>query len=195
MSDLTGTVGDAASVIVLAPASANDDAACVDLLRPSEQSTNLLFVSFTGSPRSRLETWIDRAGGRPAATYVLASGEVTDGFDGGGPRPDKVERVGTPNDLTGISIRISEVLNEWADSDARSVVCFDSITALLQYVDVKTVYEFLHVLTGRLYAHGASGHFHLDPGAHSALVVARIQTLFDVAVRIDEDGTTTVRGQ
>ncbi|WP_121820208.1 DUF7504 family protein [Halostella salina] len=194
MSDLADSVGDATAVVLLAPAAADDGSVCVDLLHPSDQPTNLLFVSFTGSPQRRLAEWIDRAGGRPAATYVLASGESTDGFDAEGPQPDRVERVGTPNDLTGISIRVSEVLNEWADSDAQSVVCFDSVTALLQYVDVETVYEFLHVLTGRLYAFGATGHFHLDPDAHSALVVAQIQTVFDAAVRIDDDGTTAVRG-
>lgn len=195
MSDRIDSIDDASSVLVLAPTLGSDDGACVDLLRPSDPtSRNVLFVSFAGTPQDRLAEWIARAGGRPAATRVVASGEAVEGFDADGPQPDGVDRIGTPSDLTGISIRVSEVLKAWAGSDARSVVCFDSITALLQYVDVETVYEFLHVLTGRLYAFDASGHFHLDPDAHSATTVAQIQTLFDAAVRVD-DGTVTVLRQ
>jgi len=194
MPDRTDSLDDASSVLVLAPSGGGHAETCVDLLRPtSAGSANLLFVSLTGQPQVRLAEWMARAGGRPATARVVAAGEVTDGFDPDGPKPDDIDYVGTPNDMTGISIRVGEVLDEWAESDARSAVCFDSITALLQYVDVPAAYEFLHVLTGRLYAFGATGHFHLDPAAHSERTVARMQTLFDAAVRVDGEGSTVSR--
>ncbi|NHN46402.1 hypothetical protein G9464_02140 [Halostella sp. JP-L12] len=189
MTDPLASLDDASSILFLTPSlgDATNDT-CIRLLDPTEPAaTNVLFVTFTGSPRDRLEAWIDRAGGRPATAHVVTAGETAGRSDGDGPAPDSVERVGTPSDLTGISIRVSEVLSEWSDTDANSVVCFDSITALLQYVDVETAYEFLHVLTGRLYAFGAKGHFHLDPGAHPDMTVARIQTLFDAMVEADGD--------
>lgn len=194
MSDRIDSLEGASSVLVLS-STGGDEGACIDLLRPSDPaSTNVLFVSFTGRPQVRLAEWIARAGERPAATHVVASGEIIEGFGPDGPKPDGIDRVGTPNDMTGISIRVSEVLNEWAGTDRRSAVCFDSITALLQYVDVRAAYEFLHVLTGRLYAFGATGHFHLDPTAHSETTVAQMQTLFDATVRVD-GGELTVRRQ
>jgi len=195
MTDSIASLDDASSILFLTPSlgDATTDT-CIRLLDPSNpETTNVLFVTFTGTPQDRLEAWIDRAGGRPASAHVVAAGE-TPGGGNGGPAPDSVERVGTPSDLTGISIRVSEVLSEWSDADATSVVCFDSVTALLQYVDVETAYEFLHVLTGRLYAFGAKGHFHLDPGAHPDMTVARIQTLFDAMVEAD-GGDLTVRRQ
>ncbi|WP_135534962.1 DUF7504 family protein [Halostella pelagica] len=196
MTDLNESLDGASSVLFLTPSIADGtDDTCVDLLAPSNPgSTNVLWVSFTELPQDRLGIWIDRAGGRPSTAHVIAAGEPAGSPDSDGPRPDSMERVGTPSDLTGISIRVSEVLSEWNEAGSRSVVCFDSITALLQYVDVETAYEFLHVLTGRLHAFGATGHFHLDPGAHSDMTVARIQTLFDAMIESDE-GEITVRRQ
>lgn len=195
MTDSIASLDDASSILFLTPSlgDATNDT-CIRLLDPSDpETTNVLFVTFTGTPQDRLEAWIDRAGGRPANAHVVTAGETPGGSNGGGPAPDSVERVGTPSDLTGISIRISEVLSEWSDADANSVVCFDSVTALLQYVDVETAYEFLHVLTGRLYAFGAKGHFHLDPGAHPDVTVARIKTLFDAMVETEGDDLTVRR--
>jgi hypothetical protein len=188
---------DGASSILFLTASLADgtDDTCINLLDPSDPAaTNVLWVTFTGLPQDRLGAWIERAGGRPSTAHVITVGETAGTPDSDGPRPDSMERVGTPSDLTGISIRVSEALSEWSDADAKSVVCFDSITALLQYVDVETAYEFLHVLTGRMHAFGATGHFHFDPGAHSDMIVARIQTLFDAMVE-REDGEPTVRRQ
>ena len=195
MTDSIASLDDASSILFLTPSlgDATNDT-CIRLLDPSDPATtNVLFVTFTGTPQDRLEAWIDRAGGRPASAHVITAGETPGGSNGGGPAPDSVERVGTPSDLTGISIRVSEMLSEWGDADANSVVCFDSVTALLQYVDVETAYEFLHVLTGRLYAFGARGHFHLDPGAHPDMTVARIQTLFDAMVEVDGSDITVRR--
>ncbi len=181
-------------MLVLSPTGGDDGDTCIDLLSPSDPaSTNLLFVSFTGRPQDRLGRWIARAGGRPASSHLVASRDVAERLDPDGPRPDDVDHVGSPNDLTGLSIRVSEVLNEWDGSEARSAVCFDSVTALLQYVDVRTAYEFLHVLTGRLYAFGATGHFHLDPDAHDATTVAQMQTLFDAVVTVNGGGVTVRR--
>lgn len=195
MTDLIDSLDGASSVLFLTPSLGGADDACVSLLDPAApSSTNVLWVTFTGLPTGRLEEWTDRAGGRPATAHVIAAGETAGSSDGDGPAPDSIERVGTPSDLTGISIRVSEVLSEWHDGDAESVVCFDSVTALLQYVDVETAYEFLHVLTGRLHAFGAVGHFHLDPGAHPDMTVARIQTLFDAMVEHD-DGEFAVSRQ
>jgi hypothetical protein len=71
------------------------------------------------------------------------------------------------------------------------VVCFDSLTAMLQYVDVETAYEFLHAITGQLYAADARAHFHIDPTAHDRTTVDSIASLFDAVVEFGADGLET----
>jgi archaellum biogenesis ATPase FlaH len=103
-----------------------------------------------------------------------------------------IETVSSPNDLTGLGIRITEFLADWEDNDNRTVVCFDSLTALLQYVELETAYEFLHILTGRMAALDAFAHFHMDPDAHDQQTIESISTLMDAVVRT-EDGEQIVR--
>ena len=94
----------------------------------------------------------------------------------------------TPSDLTGLGVAISEVLSEWDDP---VLVCFDSLTSMLQYVDSDTAYEFLHAVTGQVHAARARAHFHVDPAAHDETTLAGITSLFDARVSVND--RTTVR--
>jgi hypothetical protein len=96
--------------------------------------------------------------------------------------------------LTGLGIQISEILQQWQNNDNRSVACFHSLTALLQYSDVQTVYKFLHVLTGRFATAGVAAHFHLDPGAHDDQTINTLKSLFDGIAEFG-DGEWSVRTQ
>jgi hypothetical protein len=105
-----------------------------------------------------------------------------------------VEALSSPGDLTGLGIKLSEVLKEWDRNDNRTVVCFDSLTALLQYADLQTIYKFLHVLTGRFDAADVTAHFHLDPDACDQQTVSTLTSLFDTVVELD-DGEWSVRSR
>ncbi|MFC7196871.1 hypothetical protein ACFQL4_23180 [Halosimplex aquaticum] len=108
-----------------------------------------------------------------------------------GSKPDgvTVEHVSSPSDLTGLGIAISELLSEWEDAPR---VCVDSLTAMLQYVEAETAYEFLHAITGQLYAANARAHFHIDPSAHDRTTVDSIASLFDAVVKFG-DGEPRIR--
>ena len=91
-----------------------------------------------------------------------------------------VERiVEEPADLTGLGITISERLTDWSPD---SLLIFESLTVLLEYVDLKRVFRFLHVLVNRVKATGAVAHYHLDPGEHDDRTVATLTSLFDTVV-------------
>jgi hypothetical protein len=96
--------------------------------------------------------------------------------------------VAEPNDLTGLGIAIAEQLR---DTDG-VYVCFDSITAMLQYVETPRAYTFLNSLLGHLWDADTHAHFHLNPDAHDEETVAAITSLFDARVDAD-DGTVVTR--
>jgi hypothetical protein len=64
---------------------------------------------------------------------------------------------------------------------------------MLQYVEVETAYEFLHAITGQLYAADARAHFHIDPTAHDRMTVDSIASLFDAVVEFDDGPDPTIR--
>lgn len=208
-SSLQDSLGDAATVLV---ESASTDperpATCSDLLhRQSAARENLLWVTYTHGPDEKLQSWRRHTDATPANLGVVSVGDsmrsaaaasaavggpaggVPDEAGGGVPNP--VEAVENPSDLTGLGITVGRYFEAWG-TDHPTNLCFDSITALLQYVEFETAYRFLHVLTGRVAAAGGVGHFHVDPAAHDDQTVASLQTLFDAVVTV-EDGERVVR--
>lgn len=179
MSELREVVGAATSTLVCAP---SDASGWGDLLVGAGPETTVVWVTYTSSPGVCFETY--RADGGDWELSVIAVGE-----EAAASAPDvPVETVSAREDLTGLGILLSRTLT--ANDDV--IVCFDSLTALLEYVDHETAYEFLNAVTGQLYAADAAAHFHLDPAAHDRQAVGMLASLFDVIVEWD-DGDWTVR--
>lgn len=203
--DIRGQLSDAATVLLLSPSFTEGQGdLCADLLVPRESTgQNALWVSYTKSPDEQVRRFRSHSAGAPrdvgvisvddAARSATAAGGNAVGAGGAGTAGGAgatTETVTSPGDLTGLGIRITEYLQRWRDADGRTVVCFDSLTAMLQYVELETAYQFLHVLTGRFATVDAFAHFHMDPAAHDDQTVETIVSLFDAVVEIDDDGTT-----
>ncbi|QCJ48524.1 hypothetical protein FCF25_07900 [Haloprofundus sp. MHR1] len=186
----------ASSVLLLSPSlDEGESDACIELLHPDDADKNALWVSYTKSPDAQLRRWRTHSEHPPANVGVVSVGDSTRsvGAPATAGADEKqldtgVKTVANPNDLTGLGISITEQLSRWRDNGNRTVVCVDSLTAMLQYVELQTAYEFLHVLTGRLYAVDAVAHFHMDPGAHDEQTVETIASLCDAVVELRDDG-------
>ncbi|WP_321112712.1 DUF7504 family protein [Halorussus salinisoli] len=202
-TSLESDVERAACVLLLAPSlhSATDDA-CLDLLTFDDPAEgNVLWVTYARSPDACINDWLARAGKQPRNLRVVSVGETTrsaktaaGNVTGPTQGDDVVVTLSNPGDLTGLGIKLSEILKEWGTDGNPTVACFDSLTALLQYGDLQTVYKFLHVLTGRFDAADVTAHFHLDPDACDQQTVSTLTSLFDTVVELD-DGEWTVRSR
>ena len=91
-----------------------------------------------------------------------------------------------PSDLTGQGIAIAEALSP------ETVVCVDSLGALLQYVNREQAFQFVHTLGERCAESSAAMHFHLDPAAVDERTVATLSLPMDAVVDVD-GGDVTVR--
>ena len=103
----------------------------------------------------------------------------------GGP----VVNVGSPGDLTGISMPVSRFLDRAEDP----VVLLDSVSSVLQYAEQESVFRFLSVLTSNVAAGGGVGLYTFDEGVHSEQTYRTFAQLFDGRVDLRGSGTTEVR--
>jgi len=183
------------NVLLLSPSlGPGKNETCHELLTQTDPTeTNVLLVSFTDTPSDLVAEWDDFAGVSPSRGGIVSVGEP------GASVEDPawaVKSVENPADLTGIGIQLSEMLSGIANAaevdDQPIVVCFDSITSLLQYADLQRTFRFLHVVTGRVKSVGAVGHYHVDPAAHDDQDLATLKGLFDAVVEVD-DGEITVQ--
>lgn len=154
---------------------------CGELLAVEDpESTRLLFVTFVDPPAARLDVWDAAADERPAEVAAV-------GMEGIGPTGADgvdVRTIGDPGNLTRLGVAITEALAEFEGDGP--VVCFHSLSVLLQYAPLEQVFQFLSVLNSHLDAADAVAHFHFDPATHDERTLATLRPLFDEVVRAGE---------
>lgn len=165
------------------------------LLPDRPESLDVLAIDYRRTPDQWLDEWERRVGTRPGRCTIVSVDETTRSVAPSQNRttrrgPNTVACLESPTDLTGLGITVSEYLA--AEGGERTVVIFDSLTVLLQYVDLQRAFRFLHVLANRVGTVDATAFYHMDPGAHDDRAVATLSSLFD-AVAEYEDGSWSFR--
>ncbi|MGQ4554940.1 DUF7504 family protein [Halobellus sp. GM3] len=169
------------------------------------ERTNVLGVDLDPEGTDPLDRW-DFEPGDPAETTLItvegftrssatqAVGNLPDGDRSGGDHsaPIRVDPVVGPGELQSIGMQINRWISAWEDSDRQSVVCFHSVSDVLEVADLERVFRFLHLLTGWLSSKGAVAHFHLDPRAHDEQTINTLRPLFDGSFEIEGNGTWTL---
>jgi len=195
-------LSDAANILVMEPSFGRPTSdVCLDLLAGEDPpSATVLGITFRQSPEEWIKDWETHTGTAPATGMVLSVGDRSGHGVTAGRAPEtagrwSVETIEHPSDLTRLGIELSEFLASAHDADAvdQPRLCFDSLTTLLQYADLKRTFRFLHVVTGRVKAAHGVGHYHLDPDAHDDRTLATIKRLFDAVLEVDETGEWSVQ--
>ena len=108
---------------------------------------------------------------------------------------DQVKHTSSPMDMTGIGIKFSEFVEEFYTNRGvkRNRVAMDSLSTLLMYSDLQTVFRFMHVLTSRIEDADAIGIHVLESTAHDAETMNTLKQLFDGIVTVDEDQTVSMQ--
>jgi hypothetical protein len=154
---------------------------CGDLLSVFD-AVNVLGVAIQHDRSYYERVWSRHFEDAPTRLGVVEVG--TDESVGG----DRVRTVANTSDLTGIGITVTDFIKRWADADEPTVVCFDSLTPLLQYTEQERVYRFLDVTTRRLSQVCAVSHAHINPLAHDERTLQQLMGVFDAVVEPGEGG-------
>lgn len=106
-----------------------------------------------------------------------------------------VKYASSPVDMTGIGIKFSEFVEEfYSEREIRqNRVVLDSLSTLLVYSDLQTVFRFMHVFTSRIEDADALGVYLIESTAHDSETMNTMKQLFDGVVAIDENRETTLQ--
>jgi len=106
-----------------------------------------------------------------------------------------VKYASSPLDMTGIGIKFSEFVEEfYTERDVReNRVLVDSLSTLLMYSDLQTVFRFMHVLTSRIEEADAIGIHVIESTAHDQESLNTLNQLFDGVVEIDAKESVSLR--
>ena len=107
---------------------------------------------------------------------------------------DRIKYASSPVDMTGIGIKLSEFLQAFGNRGIeRNRIMLHSLSTLLMYSDLQTVFRFLHVFTGRVQSVDGLGLFSIDSTAHDDQSLNTLKQLFDGIVNVPEDDEVDVR--
>ena len=108
---------------------------------------------------------------------------------------ERIKYTSSPVDMTGIGIKLSEFLQAFHRDRGieRNRIMVHSLSTLLMYSDLKTVFRFLHVFTGRIQSVDGLGLFCIDATAHDDQTMNTLNQLFDGIVTLSEDDEPDVR--
>ena len=193
--DIGLKVRESSNILLLAPSPHPSDLnICTDILaiRPEEQF-NIWSLGITLSADDRITHWHDRVGRTPSEFKVVTTGDPRippagdHGHDHGaaGALDPEVVTLSDPGNLTKIGVELTNSLTEWGANDHKTMVCIHSITALMQYVEVKSVFKFLHEIKNEVDRANGVAHYHMDPYAHDEATIGKVKQIFDTVIRID----------
>jgi hypothetical protein len=100
-----------------------------------------------------------------------------------------IKIASSPVDLTGIGVKISQFLEEFfmKKNNQKIQLHINSLSTILMYSNIQTVFRFLHVFTGRIKAAGALGIYMIESGMHDEQAIATLKQLFDGLIEIKSE--------
>jgi KaiC/GvpD/RAD55 family RecA-like ATPase len=103
---------------------------------------------------------------------------------------ENIKIASSPVDLTGIGVRISQFIDEFMKKGLMKIqLHIDSLSTILMYSNIQTVYKFLHVFTGRIKAIEGLGVFTIESGMHNEQTISILKQLSDGIIEITSENS------
>jgi len=102
---------------------------------------------------------------------------------------ENIKFASNPMDLTGIGVQISQFFEDFLlkKKIPKIQLHINSLSAILMYSNIQTVFRFMHVFTGRIKEAGALGIFVIESGMHEEHTIATLKQLFDGIIEIKKE--------
>jgi hypothetical protein len=191
-------VGDVRNLLLFGPLSSPAEYnVCTNLIAPgNDPPEHLLLVTFEESPDDRLNVLRGHLGSLPDSVAILNVGDATRSTSAElaqitGSSGITIDNVPNPTDIQRMGLATNKILSDW-EGEGETVLCFHSLTALLEAVGSESAFRFLNVLLGRVRSGNIRAHYHMDPGAHDDQTLGTYRPLFDETIRIEEDGSISI---
>lgn len=189
-------VEPATNVLVAGPAMSGTQELMLRALAPSAGDNEGTIVVSTGTGAEKLRGQFAETAGALSRRRLGIVDAVSrqQGVDAAG---ENVRTVSSPRDLTGIGMELTGLYESFYERGIERVrTGLDSVSTLLMYAELPTIFRFLHVFTGRVSTANGVGIYIIDPTSHDEQTTQTLSQLFDgrIDVRADDGRELRVRG-
>ncbi|WP_135605857.1 RAD55 family ATPase [Methanococcoides sp. NM1] len=188
LDDLIGGVKEGTNLMLIGPPmSGKDDLVNTIIYNGLKEGDSSIIVS-TRETGERVLDWFSNNGLDTDTANLGVVDCVTKTLGIPALDKDHIKRAASPVDLTGIGVRIGQYFEEFlVQKEAPGLrFCINSLSTILMYSNLQTLFRFLHVFTGRVKASNSFGIFIVEDEMHDPQTVATLKQLFDGMIEIKE---------
>ncbi|WP_406660018.1 recombinase RecA [Methanolobus sp. ZRKC3] len=191
LDDLVGDIREGTNLMMIGPPmSRKDDLLDVIIYGNLSNADDSAIIVSTREPGERILGWFEENGMDPSTVNLGVVDCVTKTLGIGAADVEGIKRASSPVDLTGIGVKISQFFEDFfvRKGSPRVRLCINSLSTILMYSNLQTVFRFLHVFTGRVKAAGGFGLYVVEDEMHDPQTIATLKQLFDGLIEIKAMG-------
>jgi len=187
------TVEPGTNLLVAGPPLVGKRRLAVEALATGTRNDEGVIVVSTRDSAARIREHLRTLAGDTPASMVAVVDAVTEHIGRSGD-DDWTKYVASPRDVSAIGVKFSEFIQSFYTEHERerNRVFVDSLSTLLVYSNLQTVFRFLHVFTSRVENAGGLGLYTLESTAHDDEVRTMLSQLFDGTITVDKSGVATL---
>jgi hypothetical protein len=191
LDDVIGGIDDGTNIMLIGPSMCGKEALLNSIMSAGLTSGEAVILVETRVPgRDALQKLKPPVGARVGVVDCVTRALGVNAAD-----TASVKHISGPVDLTGVGVRVSQFADEFSHADMDSYrLCIDSLSTMLMFSSLQTVYRFMHVIAGRVVMQRDLGIYVVDENMHDAQTIATLKQLFNAVLEVrSEDDRNFVR--
>ncbi len=190
LDELIDNIREGTNLMIIGPPMSRKDELIDAMILNSLNSSGSAIVVSTREPGERVLTWFEDNGLNVKDADIGVVDCVTKTLGMGATDTSNIKCASSPVDLTGIGVKISQFFEQMLVKNKKNKIylCINSLSTILMYSNLQTVFRFLHVFTGRIKAANGFGLYVVEDEMHDAQTIATLKQLFDGMIEIKAIG-------
>jgi len=193
----TGGLNAGTNILVLAPAFSSGEEVATYLAKP-RKGEYMIVLTTENQATDLLDVFKNT---NFDTSHIGIIDAITKSSSASSQDSHRVKYVGSPNDLTGMDIRFSQLTEEimkgeFSDDPNQLFptpirYCVLSLTSMLMFRKIDVIYQFLHIISSKLKKMGSIGVFLINSESFDQKTIAIVKQLMNMVVEIKNDDTGT----
>jgi len=182
LDDAIGGIKKGSNIMLIGPPMSQKDVILYNIMyHGTAINENAVITITTHEPATHIIEWFKENKLVLPMSRIGIIDCITRSMGGAVSETESIKTASSPVDLTGIGVRISQFFEDFLikKNIPNVQLHINSLSAILMYSNIQTVFRFMHVFTGRIKINGGIGIFVMDSGMHDDHTIATLKQLFD----------------
>lgn len=188
--DAIGQIRKGSNLLLMGPSMAGKEAILNHIISyGATEKDNAVMMVTTREPALQILDYLkDKTPNLPLSNVGIVDC-VSRMFDNTAVETKNIKIVNSPVDLTGIGVKISQFFEDfYIKKNIHNIqLHINSLSTIMMYSNLQTVFRFLNVYTGRIRAAEALGIYVIESGMHDEKSIATLKQLCDGMIEVKSE--------